>query len=637
MNLGLLWPKLFPALVVFVVFVAVYRLAPSASLRSIAAILAAMLARDVLFSLAPWLHVSLLVDIVIMVLYVLWVRSLTGWRASDTVFAILNAAVCAAALVNIVFPLVAESDFFLGLWLILNVAYLAVAMGLVSPMDGEKTQIILRSRFVLTAALFIDYLVVLLYGYDNGVVQAILVPASYLIPAYLLITCNALAHGEREKSVQFYASNLDSTYGFMENLGNAITAKIDLAQVQEIIISAAVRIIGADAGVILMVDEYEDILRVRATYGIYPPLGPVPELARVTPASLKRFFAETPIPIGETVLGETVKTGSPTFIRDTHLDERMRENTRDDILFVSSLAAVPLVVRGRVLGVLSVIKRAEGQLFEERDYGHLSTLAEYASITIDNLYTYLEVLEKREFERELDIAARIQQKLLPARLPELDTAALAVYSLPAKGVSGDYYDVFRVEKDKLAMAVCDVAGKGIPAAMVMVMIRSILHLIVSPQRGAAATLNLVNHGITGRIDLDHYATIGFLVYDETRREILYSNAAHLPLLVYKQSSGKTFKVDTSGLPIGIEKRTQYEERRFPVEKGDCVLLFTDGILEAMNPPGQQYGLGSLRRVVERCAVLPADELVRAVREDLGRFVGSARQHDDQTLLVMKAL
>jgi sigma-B regulation protein RsbU (phosphoserine phosphatase) len=96
-------------------------------------------------------------------------------------------------------------------------------------------------------------------------------------------------------------------------------------------------------------------------------------------------------------------------------------------------------------------------------------------------------------------------------------------------------------------------------------------------------------------------------------------------------------VDTGGLPIGIEKGTRYEQKRFRVERGDCVLLCTDGILEAMDPAGEQYGMGGLRRVVERCAVLPAEELVRAIREDLGRFVGAARQHDDQTLLVMKIL
>ena len=95
-------------------------------------------------------------------------------------------------------------------------------------------------------------------------------------------------------------------------------------------------------------------------------------------------------------------------------------------------------------------------------------------------------------------------------------------------------------------------------------------------------------------------TIGFLIYDQTKREILYSNAAHLPLLVYKQSTGTTFKVDTGGLPIGIEKGTHYEQKRFSVDKGDCVLMFTDGILEAMNPAGQQYGLSGLSRMVERC-------------------------------------
>ncbi len=93
-----------------------------------------------------------------------------------------------------------------------------------------------------------------------------------------------------------------------------------------------------------------------------------------------------------------------------------------------------------------MLKRAENQFFDERDFQHLTTLAEYASITIDNLYTYTEVLEKREFDRELDIAAQIQRKLLPDRLPELETAEIAVYNMPAKGVSGDYYDVFRLER-----------------------------------------------------------------------------------------------------------------------------------------------------------------------------------------------
>lgn len=637
MNIGLFLPKVVPALFCIVMFGAVRRVSSVPALRFVAVIVAVMLARDILHAFTGVISYFPLADLVIITLYVFWLRAYTGRTRFDVFYLALNGLACAAGAVNIFIPFFSQIEFFLGIWLLVNVAYFAVLTGLVSAIDTEKADIILRSRAVVSAALFIVSIVTLLYGYDHPLVQSVLLPASYLIPGWLLLNYNALLHAEGAHTIQFYSSNLDATYGFMENLGNAITAKIDLSHVLEMIITSAVRNIGGDAGSILMVDEYEDILRVKATYGIYPPLGPVPELARVTPSSLKKYFADTPIPIGQTVLGETVQSGKPNLIRDTRQDERMRHNTDDDILFVSSLAAIPLVVRNRALGVLSVLKRAENQYFDERDFQHLTTLAEYASITIDNLYTYTEVLEKREFDRELDIAAQIQRKLLPDRLPDMENAELAVYNMPAKGVSGDYYDVFRLDDDTFGVAICDVAGKGIPAAMVMVMIRSILHLIVSSQRDAATTLNWINRGITGRIELDHYATIAFLIYDQKKREVLYSNAAHLPLLVHRLATGTTFKLDTEGLPIGIEKDARYEQKRFSVEPGDVIILCTDGILEAMNAAGQQYGLGGLKRMVEKHAALPAVELVEAIRGDLVHFVGTARQQDDQTLLLLKAL
>jgi sigma-B regulation protein RsbU (phosphoserine phosphatase) len=637
MSLNLLWPKLVPAVFAYALFASVYRIRPLPALRYVAFILAVMLLRDLLYGLLGELYAYPLGDLVVLTLYVLWLRSYTGFRPADPVYLGLNALIFAAAAANRYFDLLPEAQFFLSVWLLANVAYFGVVMGLVSPLDTPESEIILRSRFALTAGLFFIHLVSLLYGYGQALVQGLLLPAGYLLPVYLLIRYNGLFHGFGLKSIQFYSSNLDATYDFMENLGNAITAKIDLTRVLEIIIASAVRNIGADAGAILMVDEYEDLLRVRATHGLYPPLAAVPELVRVTPASVKRYFAQTPIPLGETVLGQAVQRGEAVMIRDARQDERLAANSAEDILFISSLMAVPLVVGQRVLGVVSAVRRAENQFFDERDFQHLKTLAEYASITIDNIYTYTEVLEKRQIEREVDIAAEIQKKLLPARLPELEAAAVAVYNMPAKGVSGDYYDVFCLDEDKLGLAICDVAGKGIPAAMVMVMIRSILHLVVSPQRDAAATLNWVNRGITGRIDLDHFATVSFLIYDQRRREVLYANAAHLPLLVYKQKTGVMHKLDTEGLPIGIEQNSGYQQKRFRLDRGDLLILCTDGIVEAMNPQGRQYGSAGLRQAVEKASVLPVGELIDAIRDDLRRFVGTARQHDDQTLLLMKAL
>ena len=636
MNLGILWPKLAPALIVVVLFAAVYRVRPLRPLRIVGIIIALMLARDLLYLFVPRAAVYGLADLAVLTLYLVWLRASTERRRIDLFTVLLNVLVAAAAVANVVVPFFDDADFVLGLWLLVNVGWLAVQSGLVSTIGTERSEVVVRARAVLSAVLFIGELVALLWGYGDPLVQAVVVPLSYLAPAWLLISYNADDHREETQSIKFYSSNLDATYGFMENLGNAITAKIDLPQVLSIIITAAVKNIGADAGAILMVDEYEDILRVKATHGVFPPLAEVPELARVTPASLKRYFEETPIRIGETLLGETVKTGESIFIRDARQDERMAHNLADDIMFCSSAAAIPLVVRNRVLGVLAVLKRAENQFFDERDFGQLTTLAEYASITIDNLITYTEILEKRQTEREVDIAAQIQRKLQPARLPELATATLGVYNLPAKGVSGDYYDIFPLDRDLVGMVICDVAGKGIPAALVMVMIRSIVHLIVSADRDAAATLDWINRGITGRIDLDHFATVSFLIYDQRKREIQYANAAHLPLLVHRRRTGKTFKVDTEGLPIGVERKAHYQQKRFTLEKGDLAILCTDGILEAMNTAGTQYGLGGLRRVVEENAGLPAAELVSTIREDLQRFVGSARQHDDQTLLLLQA-
>ena len=638
MSWSLLLPKLAPALLALGCWAAVQRVRRLPQMAFIAAIIGLMLARDVVYAALPLVQVCLVADLGVLTLYVLWVRSYTGARRLDLPWFALNAvavavaAVAAASTALTAFP---QVEFALGLWLLLGVAYLAVAASLV-PAGTVEAAPLVSSRTVLAAGLFLIQLAALLYGYDHPLVQAAVIPLSYLAPAWVCMRANRALHDESAKSIQFYSTNVDATYDFMERLGDAITSRIDLSQVFSLIIGAAVKNIGADAGAILMVDEYEDLLRVKATAGIYPPLGQVPELARMTPASLKRYFAETPIPIGETVLGQTVKTGQPVFIRDTRQDERMRHNWADDIMYCSSLAAIPLVVRDRVLGVLSVLKRAENQFFNERDWHELTTLADYASITIDNLYTYSEVLEKRQIEREVDIAAQIQRRLQPGRLPDVPRAALAVYTLPAKGVSGDYYDVFRLGEDRIGMVICDVAGKGIPAALVMVMIRSVLQLIVSAGRDAAATLEWVNRGITGRIDVDHFATLAFLTYDLKKREVRYANAAHLPLLLHRRKSGKTFKVDTEGLPIGVEKASRYQQKCFSLDEGDLLVLCTDGIVEAMNPAGEQYGVAGLRRAVEQNAVLPAEELVAAVRNDLTHFVGTARQHDDQTLLLLQA-
>jgi len=635
MNLFILWAKLFLSLSLLILLAALARRRMLPGLGLLAALFALLAVRDVAYSVFPLPLLIPLSDIPVLALLLVWSRVVTGAWPADRIYLGVNGAFLAGAVLALFFPLVTLNPFAVGLFLLADVVYVAISIGLVSQYTAQNAALIFRTRFILISALFISHVITLLYGYEGLWVHWVVLPLAYLAYGSTLLAYERFTNEEQEKSIQFFSSNLDSTYAFMENLGGAITAKIDLPRVMEIIIDSAVRGIGADAGAILMVDEYQDVLRVRSTYGIYPPLLPVPDLAKVRTSSLKQHFRDTPIPIGATVLGEAVKSGLSVMIRDCREDPRMGQNVKDDILFVSSLLAIPLVVGNRVLGVISALKRAENQHFTDLDFQHLKTFADYASITIDNLYTYLEVLEKRQMEKEVEIAAQIQKRLLPAELPQLSLASLAVHSLPARGVSGDYYDVLPLDGDKVALVICDVAGKGIPAAMVMVMIRSIVHLLVTPGRDAAATLTEINQGITGRIEIDHFATIGVLIYDQGRREAQYANAAHLPLMVYRHRTGTLGKLDAKGLPIGVERDASYELKNLHVEPGDVLVLCTDGIIEAMNADGQQYTLGRLKAVIEKSAAAGAEKLVEAIRRDVDAHVGAARQHDDQTLLLLQ--
>jgi sigma-B regulation protein RsbU (phosphoserine phosphatase) len=635
MNLSILWAKLFLSLSLLAVLAVLSRGRKFPGALPLFALFALLAARDLAYSFFPHPLLIPLSDIGVLAAVLVWSRVATERWPADRVFLALNGVFLAAGVFLAIVPVVHVSAFEIGLLLLADMIYVAISLGLVSTYTARNVPLVSQTRFLLISVLFVSHVITLLYGYTFDWVHLVVLPPLYAAFFSILLTTERFERDEMTKTIQFYSSSLDSTYDFMENLGGAITAKIDLPRVMEIIIDSAVHSINADAGAILMVDEYQDVLRVRATYGIYPPLLEVPDIVRVKASSLKQYFNDTPIPLGETVLGDAVKSGLAVMIRDCREDPRMKQNAKDDILYVSSLVAIPLVVGNRVLGVISALKRAANQYFADEDFQHLKTFADYASITIDNLYTYLEVLEKRQMEREVDIAAQIQKRLLPSQIPSLPRATLAVHSVPARGVSGDYYDIIPLEGDKVALIICDVAGKGIPAAMVMVMIRSIVHLLVGPGREAAATLTSINQGITGRIEIDHFATIGILIYDQGRREAQYANAAHLPLMVYRQATGTLAKLDAKGLPIGVERDACYEQKRLRVEPGDMLVLCTDGIIEAMNAEGQQYTLGRLKSVIEKDAASGADKLVEAIQKDVALHVAGARQHDDQTLLLLQ--
>ncbi len=181
----------------------------------------------------------------------------------------------------------------------------------------------------------------------------------------------------------------------------------------------------------------------------------------------------------------------------------------------------------------------------------------------------------------------------------------------------------------------DVAGKGVAAALVMVMIRSILHLVTNTSRDMATVLDWINRGITGKIELDHYCTLSVIGIDMVTGEVEYSNAGHQPLLIYRHASNSLETVEIESVPIGVEKNTEYARKILKLADGDMAIMYTDGIVEAMNDQGRQYGRKMLSSVITKHKDLAPKDIVARIKSDVSGFVGSVRQHDDQTVLVFK--
>ncbi|MBN1523961.1 MAG: SpoIIE family protein phosphatase [Spirochaetales bacterium] len=584
-------------------------------------------------------------ELIIIFILLRWYSQYTGKKSIYTPFIIINlilvVMVGGDSVFHVIYNITFLGKIYPTLFFIVNYIILSAFLYSVSEYNTPNPSHIMGTRTTFVqATMFLNVAAILLLGafgqsYNTPFMRLIYLPAYYLLYIYLIYSYIHFYERAEKQRIQYLQNDLNSVFDFMQNLGSAIAEKLELHQILNFITASAVKSTNAQAGSILLIDEFDSMLKVEAVDGVFPPPYQVPDRVKVKISRLQDYFKSQPIKLGENIFGEVAQSGKPIFIKNTTKDPRMKQNTQNDTLFVSSFIAIPLLVSKRIIGVISVIKRERDRVFTENDYDHLRTFADFASLTIDFILTYMELIEKREMERELGIAAEIQQKLLPRKLPAMKAGTLAAFSIPAKGVSGDYYDVLQFKNNRFGMVICDVAGKGVPAALIMVMIRSILHLITSAEKNAANVVTWINRGITGKIDIDRFATLSFLTYDENTGEVIYSNAAHHPLLIFRHKTATIEAIDTEGLPIGVERTAKYGQKRFKLSKGDLIVLYTDGIIEAMNPAGQQYTYERFTNLVSNNANLPPDDLIVKIKADLGAFVGNAPQHDDQTLMLMK--
>jgi len=233
------------------------------------------------------------------------------------------------------------------------------------------------------------------------------------------------------------------------------------------------------------------------------------------------------------------------------------------------------------------------------------------------------------------LAAEVQRRLLPEKSPEMAMAGLAAVSLPARTVGGDYYDFIDAGDRRIGIALADIAGKGVAAALVMSVVQASLRIIAEEENVSlpelAARMNRYLYRSTGS---NSYATFFYAQIDEQTRELRYVNAGHNPPYLLRSGSGIE-ELPAGGTVIGMFPNETYEEARTNLWPGDVLVAFTDGVTEALNISEEEFGEERLKELLRRVAHLPVDEMSAQISRELREWIGNAAQYDDLTFIVMK--
>jgi serine phosphatase RsbU (regulator of sigma subunit) len=363
------------------------------------------------------------------------------------------------------------------------------------------------------------------------------------------------------------------------------------------------------------------------------------------------YVLASPVKFAETRLG-TVQIGYSTESIFKTIDTARRENLYSALIVTGITILVGIL--GAVLMASITIKPikvlakganiiGEGRLdykihIKARD--EIGLLSDEFNRMTDRLLEYQRKMEeKAKLDEQLEIARKIQQDLIPQSGIENASVSIDGYYKAAAGVGGDYYDFIQIGSDQYGLIMSDVAGKGVPASLMMIMIRTVFKsLINSGMTEPSRLVTLMNDTLASDIQSDRFATLLFGVFSCKNRQFRYTNAGYGPLLVYKKRRNNCFLVNPpqGSVPIGVMPEVEYaEEKPIPLDAGDSLYLFTDGIHEARNGNEEEYGMNRLAGIIPSFAERNSREIAGAIIDDVSRFVGNAEQYDDMTLTVMK--
>lgn len=403
-----------------------------------------------------------------------------------------------------------------------------------------------------------------------------------------------------------------------------IAGSEDIDGFLEVCIRTAVTLAEAEGGALCMAGrETGDELVIAAEKNISPF---VSSLADDSPTGLR-------VSLQEPLIRRVIGTGKADCFHREDFD--FSSGSLLNLEHIQSVMSFPFRHNNEILGVLCLIRKKGDNSFSAATFDMLLLFTFIESMLVSRSIDFIHILQNRSIETETRIAGHIQKLVNPGKISDREELSFAVYSASAPGIYTDYYDVFKVDENRYVLLVCEVAGKSVPAGLVMLMIRTLVRLISRTKHEAGRVVEIINSGIAQKIDMDHFAAFNYILYDHISSEIDIVCAGYMPVLIFHHDTQEVEKIAGEDPPLGIDKKSRYKKHTVHVSTGDVILLLTDGIIEALSPEGVQYGISNLISVITENYYLSAEDLKSRVRDHLVRFTQVEEPHDDQTLLIMK--
>lgn len=402
----------------------------------------------------------------------------------------------------------------------------------------------------------------------------------------------------------------------LNDIATAISSVNELDQVIDLIVLKCVKHFGVEQGAVMLLDE-QDMDK------------PFQTMVRQADSGNEVI----PYHLGIQLSGWMLQNQKPLLVNDFQHDDRFT-SWPDDSFPLRSLLSVPLRLQGEMMGLLIIFNKRDEQGFTIEDQRLLSIISSQSAQVIENARLYQEEQELIRMEEDLKVAYEIQVNLLPKSNPDIPGYDIAGISIPAKEVGGDYYDYIKINDQRWAFCLGDISGKGVPASLLMANLQATLRSQSLFGHSCSECLERSNLLLFQSTDLQKFATLFYTILDTEQNHIEYSSAGHNPPFLFsKDREIKQLKV--GGPILGFQANSRYSEETIPFDPGDTLVLYSDGITEAMNADEDQFEPERLEEVIRSNHTLSSQELIDSIVESVRDFTGNTPQSDDITLLVIK--